>query len=120
LEVEAPVALPREIIDRQVAAYNRRDLEGFVECYAPDAVIVQPDGSLLATGHDEIRTRYGELFDLSPGLRADIRNRIEVGDVVIDDEHITGFNLPGMPAEIHAAVVYRVANDLIVRADLFG
>jgi uncharacterized protein (TIGR02246 family) len=114
------MAVPREIVDRQVAAYNRRDLDAFVQCYAPDAVVVQPDGSLLATGHAEIRARYGELFDQSPDLRAEIRNRIEVGHVVIDEEHVTGFNLPGRPAEIHAAVVYRVADDVIQRADLLG
>ena len=51
---------------------------------------------------------------------AEIRNRIEVGDGIIDDEYITGFNLPGMPTEIHAAVVYRVADGVIQRADLLG
>jgi len=111
---------PRETIDRQIAAYNRRDLEEFVACYALGATIVQPDGSLLASGHDEIRTRYGELFGLSPDLRAEIRNRIEVGSVVIDEELVTGFCLPGMPSEIHAAVVYRVADDLIQEAHLLG
>ena len=99
---------------------HHRDLEEFVACYALDAKVVQPDGSLLASGHDEIRARYGELFDLSPDLRAEIRNRIEVGSVVIDEEYVTGFLLPGMPTEIHAAVVYRVANDLIQDAHLFG
>ena len=44
---------PRETIDRQVAAYNHRDLEQFVACYASDAKVVQPDGSLLASGHEE-------------------------------------------------------------------
>src|ERR1022692_4630975 len=111
---------PSEVIDRQVAAYNRRDVQGFVACYAPDAKVVQPDGSLLASGRDQISSVYGGLFENSPSLRAEIRNRIEVGSVVIDEEFVTGFLLPGMPTEIHAAVVYRVANDLIRDAHLFG
>jgi len=111
---------PRDIVDRQLAAYNRGDLDEFVACYAGDARVVQPDGSLLASGHDEIRARYGELFDLSPDLRAEIRNRIEVGSTVIDEEYLTGFVLPGMPTEIHAAVAYRVSDDLIREAQLFG
>jgi hypothetical protein len=114
------VTAPRDIIDRQVAAYNRRDVDGFVACYAVDAKVVQPDGSLLASGHDESRASYGELFDLSPNLRVEIRNRIEVGSVVIDEEYVTGFVLPGMPTEIHAAVAHRVADDLIQAANLFG
>ena len=95
----------QEVVDQQIAAYNRRDLDGFVACYAPDATVVQPDGSLLASGRDEIRARYGELFEGSPNLRAEISNRIEVGSVVIDEERVTGFVLPNMPSEIHAAVV---------------
>jgi len=110
----------RDVVDQQVAAYNRRDLDGFVACYATEARVVQPDGSLLASGHDEIRARYGELFEHSPDLRADISNRIEVGAVVIDEERLTGFVLPGMPSEIHAAVVYRVADGLIQDAHLYG
>jgi hypothetical protein len=111
---------PREIIDRQVAAYNRRDIEEFVACYAVDATVVQPDGSVLASGHDGIRAIYGKLFDLSPDARAEIGNRIEVGSFVIDEEHITGLGRTGdMPSEIHAAVVYRVANDLIEDAHVF-
>ena len=114
------MSTPRQVVDRQLAAYNRRDIEEFVACYAAEAQIVQPDGSLLASGHDEIRARYGELFDQSPNLHAEIRNRIEVGSVVIDEEYVTGFVLPNMPSEIHVAAVYRVADDLIQDAHLFG
>jgi hypothetical protein len=81
---------------------------------------VQPDGSILASGHHEIRERYGELFAASPNLRAEIANRIEVGSVVIDEERVTGFVLPGMPSEIHAAVVYRVVDGLIHTARLLA
>jgi hypothetical protein len=111
---------PRDVIDQQIAAYNRRDLDGFIACYAANAKVVQPDGSLLASGHDEIRARYGELFEQSPDLRAEITNRIEVGAIVIDEERITGFVLPGMPREIQAAVVYRIADGLIQEAHLYG
>jgi|HubBroStandDraft_1064217.scaffolds.fasta_scaffold68404_2 uncharacterized protein (TIGR02246 family) len=111
---------PRDVVDRQIAAYNRRDIEEFVACYASDATVVQADGNRLASGHDEIRARYGELFDQSPALRAEIRNRIEVGSVVVDEEQVTGFVLPGMPPEIHAAAVYRVIGGLIHDVHLFG
>ena len=111
---------PSEVIARQVAAYNRRDVQGFVACYAPDAKVVQPDGSLLASGRDQISSVYGGLFENSPSLRAEIRNRIEVGSVVIDEEFVTGLVLPGMPTEIHAAVVYHVADGLIQGAQLVG
>lgn len=114
------MAKASDVVDEQISAYNRRDLDGFVACYADDAKVVQPDGSLLASGQNEIRARYGELFEHSPDLQAEIRNRIEVGDVVIDEERVTGFVLPGMPPEIHAAVVYHVSNGLIQNVHLYG
>ncbi len=120
MDEEVLVTTARDVVDEQIAAYNRRDLGGFVACYADNAKVVQPDGSLLASGHDEIRARYGELFEQSPNLRAEISNRIEVGAVIIDEERVTGFVLPGMPSEIHAAVVYRIADGLIQDAHLYG
>jgi hypothetical protein len=41
---------PSDVIDREVAAYNRRDIQGSVACYAPAAKVMQPDGSTLASG----------------------------------------------------------------------
>jgi uncharacterized protein (TIGR02246 family) len=114
------MATPREVVDEQIAAYNRRDIDGFADCYAENAKVFQSDGSLLASGRDEIRVRYGELFEQSPDLRAEISNRIEVGAFIIDEERVTGFVLPGMPSQIRAAVVYRVADDLIQDAHLYG
>jgi len=114
------MATSRDVVDQQIAAYNRRDLDGFVACYAKDAKVVQSDGSVLASGLDEIRARYRELFEQSPDLRAEISNRIEVGPIVIDEESVTGFVFPGMPSEIHVAVVYRVADGLIQDAHLYG
>ncbi|HXC79665.1 MAG TPA: nuclear transport factor 2 family protein [Candidatus Acidoferrum sp.] len=109
-----------DVIDRQVAAANRRDIQGFVACYAPDAKVIQPDGSTLASGRDQIGSVYGGMFENSPSLRVEIRNRIEVGTVVIDEEFITGFVVRGRPTEIHAAVVYRVTDGLIQGAQLVG
>jgi hypothetical protein len=108
------------LIDRQVAAYNRRDIDQFVACYSVGATIVRPDGSVLASGHDEIRGLYGDLFTRSPDLKAEIRNRIDVGDTVVDEEYVTGFVGPDMPTEIHAVVAYRVEADLIAGAHLYG
>jgi hypothetical protein len=120
LDEEVLMETAHEVIDQQIAAYNCRDIDAFVACYADSANVVRPDGLVLASGHDEIRALYGELFEQSPDLHAEISNRIEVGAVVIDEERVTGFVLPGMPSEIHAAMVYRVADGLIQDAHLYG
>jgi hypothetical protein len=114
------MATPTEIVDRQLVAFNNRDIEGFVACYGLEAKVVQPDGSFLASGHDQIRKVYGELFARSPELNATVPNRIEVGAVVVDEERITGFNLPGSPTEMHSLVAYRIQDDLIEDAYLLA
>ena len=102
----------------QLDAFNRRDLEGFLAAYAPDVVIEDGAGNVMMQGHDGIRAMYGPLFAQSPDLRAEVVNRIAVGDYVIDEERTTGFNFPGYPTELHAAVVYRLAGGKIERVRL--
>jgi len=45
------VTTPSDVIDRQVAADNRRDIQGFVACDAPDAKASVISQSIDARGH---------------------------------------------------------------------
>lgn len=102
-----------DVVDAQLAAYRDRDLERFLGYYAPDVVIKDLTGNVLMDGLDVMREQYGQLFRDSPQLKVDIPRRMVIGAYVIDDEHVTGFNLPGFPAELHAVVVYQVADGKI-------
>jgi hypothetical protein len=99
------------VIDRQIDAYNRRDLDGFVACYAPATVVEDATGGVLMQGQDAIRHAYGGLFQESPDLHAEIAKRIEIGEYVIDEELVTGRR--GAGEALHAVVVYHVADGLI-------
>lgn len=76
------------------------------------------DGDRYATGADEIRALYGPLFDASPDLHAEITSRTNLGNTVIDVEHVRGMNAPDRPFEIRAVVIYRVRGDKIARLRL--
>jgi hypothetical protein len=102
-----------DLVDRQVAAYQDRDLDAFLASYAPGARIRQFDGSVLADGTTGLRSFYQPLFRDSPGLKAQILHRIAAGDYVIDEEQTTGVNVPGYPATMHAVVIYQVKDGLI-------
>jgi len=99
------------VIDRQLDAYNRRDIDAFVACYAPATAVEDAVGGLLMQGRDALRNAYGELFRESPELHVEIAKRIQVGDYVIDEELVTGRR--GATEALHAAVVYHVADGLI-------
>lgn len=74
-------------------AYNARNVDAFVACYAQEVVVEGADGRVQTRGRDEMRKRYGELFEGSPTLHAEISARIRVGSYVVDEEHVTVFGV---------------------------
>jgi uncharacterized protein (TIGR02246 family) len=109
-----------DVVDAQIAAYRNRDLERFLGCYSPDVVIKDISGNVVMGGLDVMREQYGQLFRDSPELTVDIPQRRLIGDYVIDEEQVTGFNLPGYPAELHAVVAYQVTNGKIHGVTFIG
>lgn len=101
-------------VQEQLDAYNARDLERFLACYADDVVVTSADGTAMMSGIDAMRTVYSALFANSPNLRAELGVRFKAGRYVVDEERVTGLNLPGLPESMHAAVAYRVEVGRIV------
>ncbi len=104
---------PENVVKQQVNAYNARDTEAFVSFYHPDATVYSFPDEVLASGYDEIYERYKQRFDEAPELHANITNRIVLGNIVIDEELITG--IPGFE-ELEAVVIYEVEGDYIVNS----
>ena len=107
-------------VQQQLDAYNARDLERFLGCYAPDVVIESAAGQRMMEGRDGMRAVYAPLFANSPDLHADVVARIAVGEFVVDEERVRGLNLPGFPAEMHAAMVYQVRGGQIIHVRLLA
>lgn len=82
---------PEQVVAANLAAYNARDLEGFMGCCAATIEIWdQQTGTCLLRGAEQVRASYGELFARSPRLHSSIVRRTCVGSVVIDHEIVTG------------------------------
>lgn len=103
-------------VERQVEAYNRRDIDAFLSCYAPNTVVEDATGTVVMQGHDAMRTAYSELFRASPELHAEIATRIRIGEYIIDEERITGRR--GSAEEIRVVVIYHLKDGLIDRVQL--
>jgi len=103
-------------VERQVEAYNRRDIDAFLSCYAPDTVIEDTGGTVVMRGQDAMRATYSELFRASPDLQAEIATRLRVGEYVIDEERITGRR--GAADEIRVIAIYHVKDGLIDHVQL--
>ena len=100
-------------VERQVDAYNAGNVEAFLSCYAPDALIEDATGTVVMHGHDAMRAAYSELFRASPDLHADIATRICIGEYAVHEELVTGHR--GLAEELRVVAVYHVANGLIDR-----
>ena len=99
------------LVERQFDAYNAHDLEAFIACYAEDVQIFRlPVREPALAGRRALAEFYAsQRFNL-PELRADIVNRIALGNKVIDHEAVRGLS-PGETVELVA--VYEIAEGLI-------
>lgn len=102
---ETPLAL----VQRQLNAYNARDLEAFLEPYADDVELYDyTTGKLLGKGKDNMRKDYA-FFKQVPELHCEIKARIIQGNVIIDKEYVTGFGGPAM----EATAIYHIEGNKI-------
>ena len=106
-----------EVVQRQVEAYNHRDLNRFVSAYSDTIQIFRmPSVEPTISGKVQLAEFYAtQRFNL-PGLRAEIVNRMVLGDKVIDHERISGVR--DAPFEI--AAVYQVLGESIERVWFFA
>jgi hypothetical protein len=103
------------VVERQLAAYNARDLERFVATYSPRVVIYRmPSLDPAIQGHDQLRAVYRQRF-ASPNLHAEILSRIVLGNKVIDHERVTGIR----EQPLEALAVYEVSAGLITSVWFF-
>lgn len=107
-------ASPGAVVQRQLDAYNARDLSAFLATYARDATQFELHGACLAAGHEQIRQRMATRF-AEPGLHAELLSRVVMGSVVVDHERVTR-NLPEGKGTIEMLCVYEVVDGLIARA----
>jgi hypothetical protein len=79
---------PEQVVQNQLDAYNRRDLDAWLQTYAPDAEQYLLHAGLLAKGRDAIRERMAERF-ADPALHAQLKSRDVMDHIVIDHEFVT-------------------------------
>jgi hypothetical protein len=108
---------PEAIAQRQLDAYNARDLEAFVACYSADVELFRPPALEPAlVGAAALRDYYARERFGHVGLRAELLHRAVVGATVIDHERIHGVR----PTPFEVVVAYQIEGDRIRRAWAFA
>ena len=98
-----------DVVQRQLEAYNARDLERFAATYAEDITIYRmPATEPAIRGKAQLREVYRDRFT-SPALNAEILARIVLGNKVIDHERVVGIR----ETPLETLAVYEVEDGLI-------
>ena len=79
---------PSALAQRQLNAYNFRNINAFLEPYAEDVEIYMYPNKLLYKGKDTMRKEYSKMFENIPNLHCELKERIVQGNIVIDKERV--------------------------------
>jgi len=101
--VSRQVSEPEKVVQEQLEAYNRHDIDGFLKTYSPDIKLYDFPDKKISSGIEAMRENYGKFFKREPQLKARIAKRIVQGDFVIDNEEIRG-----IANEFNAVAIYLV------------
>lgn len=104
-------SVAEKLAQEQLDAYNNRDIEAFLKPYSDSVTVYMYPNRLLYTGKATMRSEYATMFKNTPDLHCTLKNRIVVGNTVIDEESVI-FNKNKPP--FHAAAIYTIAEGRIV------
>ncbi len=103
---------PEQVVQRQLDAYNARNIEKFLATYSKDIEVYNYPNKLSMKGREQMRKVYGSMFERSKDLHCKIVNRIVLGNKVIDSESVI-FDAKRPP--LRAIAIYTVKDGLITR-----
>src|SRR5437667_3419442 len=101
---------PAEPVQRQLEAYNARDLERFVAEYTDDVQVFRPPApEPVLSGKQAFAAHYAKNRFALPNLHAEVINRMVCGSTVVDHERISGLQ----EGVVEAIAVYQVFGERI-------
>ena len=113
--MSAPACIsPFDVAEAQLEAYNDQDLDGHCACFADDIVVADLNGAVTISGIAAYRAKYVQVFADFPQNKAELLNRVVVGNTVIDHERVS--RTPGGDT-FEVAAIYTIADAQIVRVD---
>ena len=102
------------VAQKQLDAYNAQDLDTYMTFFTKDCVVSGLNGTPTETKPEAIRTRYAKAFATFPENRAELKNRIAVGNTVVDHELV--IRKPG-GEQFEIIAIYSFKDGLISRVD---
>lgn len=104
---ETPLAL----VQRQLNAYNARNIDAFLEPYAAEVEVYTYPDKLMYKGKENMRQRYAGMFERMTNLHCEIEERTINGNIITDKEIVSGVG----PSPVKATAIYHIADDKIAK-----
>ena len=99
---------PAKIIQKQVEAFNSRNLDAFVSCYTENVEVQRFPNEKMYQGTDNMRDNYERFFENVKQSSVEVMNRIVLGNTIIDEEKTMVDGREG-----HQVAIYKVENGRI-------
>lgn len=107
---------PAQLAQEQLIAYNERNLDRFLACYAEDFALYRPPAAEpVLRGKAALAAHYANHRFNLPGLHAELLGRLVVGSKVFDHERVHGVR----PEPFEVVASYEVRDGLIAAAYFF-
>ena len=103
-----------EIAQKQLDAYNAQNLDSYVTYFTEDCIVSGLNGAPTETSREAIKARYAKAFANFPQNKAELKNRIAVGNTVVDHELV--IRKPG-GEQFEIIAIYTFKDGLISRVD---
>jgi ketosteroid isomerase-like protein len=105
---------------RLLAAIERRDIDGIVECFTTDYRNETPAHPARGfTGRDQVRRNWEQILAAVPDVEARIVEWVRDGDVVWTEWRQGGTRRDGQPFEMRGVVIFTLAADEIAAARFY-
>jgi hypothetical protein len=105
---------PATVIQRQLDAFNTRDVDAILAIYSDEAKMFEHPATLIASGSTALRERFTARFS-EPNLHAVLLDRVVMGNIVVDHERVKR-NFPEGAGSIELMMIYEIQHGRIANA----
>ena len=108
---------PAKIIQKQVEAFNSRNLDAFVSCYTENVKVQRFPNEKMYQGNDKMRENYDRFFENVKQSSVEVVNRIVLENMIIDEERTMVDGREGHQVAIYKVESGRIASMTFVFPD---
>lgn len=110
--INDPVVSPEAVVQKQLRAYNTRDIDTFLSCFSDEVEVYAFPDQLMYKGKEKMRSNYEGFFTNTPYLYCELVDRTVNGNKVKDEVRIT--RIKGTKP-MKATIMYQIEDGLIAK-----